>query len=201
MTSKDAVTAALAAAVDRFGGVDIVVSSAGIASGAPIEETSLEEWNRNHAIPGTGYFLVGREAFKVLRPQGPRRLARLRRVRERARGRRERECVLVRHGGRAVPRALPGRGGRQRRHPRQHRQPRRRPVRLAHGGPDSPWRKERADAYGVAPDELEGHYRKRTTLDVNIESEDIARAVLHFAPGAVGKRTPGGQEADASARP
>ena len=35
-----------------------------------IEETTLAEWNRNHAILGTGYFLVAREAFRLLREQG-----------------------------------------------------------------------------------------------------------------------------------
>jgi NAD(P)-dependent dehydrogenase (short-subunit alcohol dehydrogenase family) len=38
-----------------------------------------------------------------------------------------------------------------------------------------------AAAYNIAPDELEEHYRKRTTLGVNILPEDIAEAVLHFA--------------------
>jgi rhamnulose-1-phosphate aldolase/alcohol dehydrogenase len=56
-------------AVD-FGGIDILVSNAGIASSAPVEETSLELWNKNMDILSTGYFLVSREAFKVLRVQG-----------------------------------------------------------------------------------------------------------------------------------
>ena len=46
---------------------------------------------------------------------------------------------------------------------------------------DSSWRDERAAAYGIAPDELEEHYRRRTTLGVNILPDDIAEAVLHFA--------------------
>ena len=45
-----------------FGGLDILVANAGIASAAPIEDTSLELWNRNIAILATGYFLVAREA-------------------------------------------------------------------------------------------------------------------------------------------
>ena len=57
------------ATVDAFGGVDIVVSNAGVASSAAIEETTLAEWQRNHAILGTGYFLVARQAFQVLRRQ------------------------------------------------------------------------------------------------------------------------------------
>ena len=45
----------------------------------------------------------------------------------------------------------------------------------------SSWREERAAAYGIEPDELEEHYRQRTTLGVNVFPEDIAVAVLHFA--------------------
>ena len=48
---------------------------------------------------------------------------------------------------------------------------------------DSSWREERAASYGIAPDELEEHYRRRTTLGVNILPEDIAEAVKHFASG------------------
>ena len=55
---------------------------------------------------------------------------------------------------------------------------------------DSSWREERAAAYGIAPDELEEHYRKRTMLGVNVLAEDIAQAVLHFAsPARSGKST------------
>jgi rhamnulose-1-phosphate aldolase/alcohol dehydrogenase len=70
VTSEEAVAHAFGAAVEAFGGVDIVVSNAGVASSAGIEETTLAEWERNHAILGTGYFLVARAAFGVLRGQG-----------------------------------------------------------------------------------------------------------------------------------
>lgn len=53
----------------EFGGVDIVVSNAGIATSAPIEETSLDLWHHNMDILSTGYFLIAREAFKLLRTQ------------------------------------------------------------------------------------------------------------------------------------
>lgn len=53
----------------EFGGLDIVVSNAGIASAAPLEDTSLELWQRNQSILATGYFLVGREAFRVMKRQ------------------------------------------------------------------------------------------------------------------------------------
>ncbi|MGF0540409.1 bifunctional rhamnulose-1-phosphate aldolase/short-chain dehydrogenase [Agrobacterium sp. ES01] len=70
VTDEGAVAGAYANMAVQFGGVDIVVSNAGIASSAPVEETSLDLWNRNMAILSTGYFLVAREAFKMLRKQG-----------------------------------------------------------------------------------------------------------------------------------
>src|SRR6185312_4513851 len=70
VTDEDSVKEAFEEAVLAFGGVDIVVSNAGIASSAPIEETSLELWERNFDVLARGYFLVAREAASVLRTQG-----------------------------------------------------------------------------------------------------------------------------------
>lgn len=70
VTDENAVAVAFADAAVEFGGIDILVSNAGIASSAPVEETSLALWNKNMDILSTGYFLVSREAFKVLRTQG-----------------------------------------------------------------------------------------------------------------------------------
>ncbi|MCG6904057.1 MAG: bifunctional rhamnulose-1-phosphate aldolase/short-chain dehydrogenase [Rhodobacter sp.] len=69
VTDEAAIVAAYARAAVEFGGVDILVSNAGIASSAPIEETSLDLWNKNMSILSTGYFLVSREAFKVMKVQ------------------------------------------------------------------------------------------------------------------------------------
>ena len=70
VTSEAAVALSFANTVRQFGGLDIVVSNAGIASAAPVEDTSLELWNRNISILATGYFLVAREAFRVMKAQG-----------------------------------------------------------------------------------------------------------------------------------
>ncbi|MEE3359777.1 MAG: bifunctional rhamnulose-1-phosphate aldolase/short-chain dehydrogenase [Pseudomonadota bacterium] len=70
VTDEAAIIAAYAETAVEFGGVDILVSNAGIASSAPVEETSLELWNKNMDILSTGYFLVSREAFKLMRVQG-----------------------------------------------------------------------------------------------------------------------------------
>ena len=53
-----------------IGGLDIVVSNAGIASASPIEDTSLALWEKNVDILSTGYFLVSREAFRLWLRQG-----------------------------------------------------------------------------------------------------------------------------------
>jgi len=70
VTSEQDVIRAYAEAAVEFGGIDILVSNAGIASSAPVEDTSLALWNKNLDILSTGYFLVSREAFRLLRAQG-----------------------------------------------------------------------------------------------------------------------------------
>jgi NAD(P)-dependent dehydrogenase (short-subunit alcohol dehydrogenase family) len=70
VTDEAAVIAAFAETAVAFGGVDILVSNAGIASSAPIEETTLALWNKNMDILSTGYFLVSRESFRMLKQQG-----------------------------------------------------------------------------------------------------------------------------------
>ena len=70
VTEEAQVLAGLDAVSLEFGGLDILVSNAGMASSAPVEETSLAMWNRNMEVLSTGYFLVSREAFKVFRTQG-----------------------------------------------------------------------------------------------------------------------------------
>lgn len=69
VTDEGHVIAAHVTAALEFGGLDILVSNAGIASSAPIEQTSLALWNKNMDILSTGYFLVSRESFKLFRTQ------------------------------------------------------------------------------------------------------------------------------------
>jgi len=69
VTDEEAVTAGFAATAVEFGGIDILVSNAGLASSARIEDTTLALWNRNIDILATGYFLVSREAFRLFRQQ------------------------------------------------------------------------------------------------------------------------------------
>jgi rhamnulose-1-phosphate aldolase/alcohol dehydrogenase len=69
VTKEEQVVQAFAQITAEFGGLDILVSNAGLASSAPIAETTLALWNKNMDILSTGYFLVSREAFKVFQTQ------------------------------------------------------------------------------------------------------------------------------------
>jgi rhamnulose-1-phosphate aldolase/alcohol dehydrogenase len=179
VTSEDAVAAAFAAGVDQFGGVDIVVSNAGIASSASIEETTLSEWNRNHAILGTGYFLVARESFRTLKAQGVGgSIVFIASKNALVAGKNAAAYSSAKAAELHLARCLAEEGGEA-------------GIRVNTVNPDavlqgskiwgSSWREERAAAYNLEPDELDEHYRQRNTLKVSILPDDIAEAVLHFA--------------------
>jgi NAD(P)-dependent dehydrogenase (short-subunit alcohol dehydrogenase family) len=179
VTSEESVGAAYAAAVECFGGVDIVVSSAGVASSASIEATTFDDWNRSQAVLSTGYFLVGREAFKLLRRQGTGgSVVFVASKNALVAGRNAAAYSVAKAAELHLARCLAEEGGAA-------------GIRVNTVNPDavlqgsriwdSRWRDERAASHGVEPDELEQHYRSRTTLGVNVLPEDVAQAVLHFA--------------------
>jgi rhamnulose-1-phosphate aldolase/alcohol dehydrogenase len=182
VTSEAAVAAAFDAAVRAYGGVDIVISNAGIASSAPIAETTLAEWERNQSILGTGYFLIAREAFRILQAQGRGgSIVFVASKNALVAGPNASAYSSAKAAELHLARCLAAEGGAA-------------GIRVNTVNPDavlqgsriwdSSWRTERADAYGIAPDELEEHYRQRSTLGVNVVPSDIAEAVLHFASGA-----------------
>ncbi|HWJ74582.1 MAG TPA: bifunctional rhamnulose-1-phosphate aldolase/short-chain dehydrogenase [Kaistia sp.] len=69
VTSESDVEKAFTETLLAFGGIDILVSNAGISSAAPFEDTTLEVWDRNIAILATGYFLVSRSAYRIMKTQ------------------------------------------------------------------------------------------------------------------------------------
>ena len=70
VTREDAVIAGFRDSAWKFGGVDICISNAGIASASPVEETTLALWQKNMDILSTGYFLIARQAFLLFKSQG-----------------------------------------------------------------------------------------------------------------------------------
>lgn len=193
VTSEAEVQAAFQAAVLEYGGVDIVVNNAGIASSAPIEETSLEMWNKNQSILSTGYFLVAREAFRLLKMQGRiagegGNLVFICSKNSLAAGKNAAAYSAAKAAELHLARCLAEEGGAA-------------GIRVNSVLPDAvlsgsaiwsgTWREERASSYGIRPDELEEFYRKRTTLRVNVFPEDIANAAFYFSSSAAAKTTGG----------
>ena len=69
VTDETSIAALFADASCNYGGLDILVSNAGIASAAAIEDTTLALWQRNMDILSTGYFLVSRACVQLLKVQ------------------------------------------------------------------------------------------------------------------------------------
>jgi len=67
VTSETDWEAAVAQAVEDFGGLDILVNNAGMGDIKPIEETTLDEWDRTIAIDQTGVFLGMKIAAPALK--------------------------------------------------------------------------------------------------------------------------------------
>ncbi len=179
VTNEESVRAAFEQAALAFGGIDIIVNNAGLASSAPITETSLAEWNKNWNVLATGYFLVAREGFRLLQAQSRGgNLVFIASKNALVAGKNAAAYSTAKAAEAHLARCLAEEGGQF-------------GIRVNTVNPDavlagsriwdSAWRQERAATYGVAPDQLEEVYRKRTTLGVNILQEDIAEAVAFFA--------------------
>ena len=68
--NPDAVRAAVAKAVETFGGIDILVNNAGLGLGGPIEEIAFETYERMIAVNVTGVFVATQEAVHRMKPGG-----------------------------------------------------------------------------------------------------------------------------------
>jgi rhamnulose-1-phosphate aldolase/alcohol dehydrogenase len=187
VTSEEAVQDLTRRAVLEYGGIDILVASAGLATSAPITETTLADWELNYAVLARGYFLAAREAFRVLLEQ-----------------RRGGSVVFVASknalvaGGNAaayssakaaslhLARCLAEEGG-----PHGIRVNTVNPDAVIEGSSiwSSDWKAERASNYGVQQDELQTFYRGRTKLGVSVYPEDVAEAIAYFAGPRSAKST------------
>jgi NAD(P)-dependent dehydrogenase (short-subunit alcohol dehydrogenase family) len=70
VADEQSVAAAVGAAHEQLGRIDCVLNSAGFVKFTPLEELSLEEWNRLLAVHLTGTFLVCKAALSALRESG-----------------------------------------------------------------------------------------------------------------------------------
>jgi rhamnulose-1-phosphate aldolase/alcohol dehydrogenase len=187
VTDEASVIASFHDAVLAYGGIDIVVSNAGIASASPVEDTSLALWQKNMDVLATGYFLVAREAFRLMQRQ---------------------QCggaivfVASKNGLAAsagasaycaakaseihLARCLALEGAAH-------------GIRVNTVNPDAvlrgskiwagEWRQQRAASNKVSEDELEEVYRQRSMLKLSVLPEDIAEGVYFFASDLSAKST------------
>jgi rhamnulose-1-phosphate aldolase/alcohol dehydrogenase len=70
VTDENGVAHALEDGILAFGGVDLVVNNAGLSISKPLLETTVEDWELQHAVMARGSFLVSREAVRVMEAQG-----------------------------------------------------------------------------------------------------------------------------------
>ena len=70
VTKAESVHQAFKQIVLKFGGLDFVVSNAGLAHVSSIEKLELKDWEKSFAVNATGHFLVAREAVRIMKRQG-----------------------------------------------------------------------------------------------------------------------------------
>ncbi|NBB90818.1 MAG: glucose 1-dehydrogenase [Spirochaetes bacterium] len=70
VSKEEDVKAMFADVVDAFGTVDILVNNAGLQQDAPLEEMTLEQWNKVIGVNLTGQFLCTREAVAEFKRRG-----------------------------------------------------------------------------------------------------------------------------------
>jgi len=70
VTSEEAWNAAVATTVERFGGLHLLVNNAGIGDALPIEDTTIEVWDKTIAVTQTSVFLGLKAASAALKASG-----------------------------------------------------------------------------------------------------------------------------------
>jgi rhamnulose-1-phosphate aldolase/alcohol dehydrogenase len=187
VTREDAVAEMTRRAVLEYGGIDILVASAGLASSAPITETTVADWDLNYAVLARGYFLAARETFRVLLEQATGgSLVFVTSKNALVAGANAAAYSSAKAASLHLARCLAEEGG-------SHG------IRVNCVNPDaviqgsaiwsSDWKAERASTYGVDEDELQTFYRARTKLGVNVFPEDVAEAIAFFAGPRTAKST------------
>ncbi|MBP7705074.1 MAG: bifunctional rhamnulose-1-phosphate aldolase/short-chain dehydrogenase [Caulobacter sp.] len=187
VTDEAQVAAAFEAAAREYGGLDILVANAGLASSAPIEETTVALWRKNYDVLAEGYFLTSRAAFPLMKRQNGGAIVFIGSKNALAATPNASAYASAKAAALHLARclALEGAGS---------------GIRVNTVNPDAvirgsriwdgDWRKERAGAYGIDPGaELEDFYRNRSMLKQNVLPRDIAEAVYFLVSDASAKST------------
>ncbi|GGY67698.1 bifunctional rhamnulose-1-phosphate aldolase/short-chain dehydrogenase [Pseudoduganella albidiflava] len=187
ITSEEQVEAVFTESALRFGGVDLLISNAGIASSAPLEDTTLEVWDRNQDILVKGYFLASRAAFRMMKTQklGGSMVFVASKNGLVASAGASAYCTAKAaeiHLARCV--ALEGA-------PLGIRVNVVNPDAVIKGSKiwDGKWKQERAQSNKIEADDVEAFYRDRSMLKRSVLPEDIAEAVYFLSSDKAAKST------------
>jgi NAD(P)-dependent dehydrogenase (short-subunit alcohol dehydrogenase family) len=175
LTEPATVDALVHRAVAAYGGVDAVVFNAGVASAGALSELPEEEWRRSIDVNLTAHFLLTRRVWPVLREQGiGASLVYVASKNAFAPGAGFGPYSVAKAGLVQLAKIAALEGGGL-------------GIRANVVSPDAVFgdsrlwseevRRERAAAHGVAPDELEGFYAKRSLLGSPVTADDVAEAV------------------------
>jgi rhamnulose-1-phosphate aldolase/alcohol dehydrogenase len=179
VTDEAAVAAAFEQAALAYGGLDVVVSNAGVAHSCPVDRLDLREWKKSLDVNATGHFLVAREALRLFRTQGLGGSLILNASKNvLAPGRDFAAYSAAKAAAVQLARVAAIEAG-------EHG------VRVNILNPDAVFqdsrlwspevRAERARAHGIKAEELEDFYRRRNLLRVRVTGEDVAEAALWLA--------------------
>jgi rhamnulose-1-phosphate aldolase/alcohol dehydrogenase len=186
VTNEEQVQHVFDETVLRYGGLDVLVSNAGIAKVAAIADLSLKDWNLSLSINTTGHFLVSRAAMRVLLAQnigGSLVFNATKNVT--APGKDFGAYSAAKAAEAQLCRILAIEGGPAR-------------IRANMVNPDAVlssnlWspeiREKRAKAQGIPVEQLEDFYTQRNLLKAKITGEDVAEAVFWLASDRSAKTT------------
>ena len=176
VTSEESIEAAFDAACLEFGGVDIVVHSAGLAISKPLEDHTQKDWDLLQDVLVKGQFLLAQEAVRVMRDQGTGGdFISIASKNGLVSGPNNVGYGTAKAAQQHMSRLLAAELGKDR-------------IKVNTVNPDGviigskiwegKWAEGRAKAYGITVDELPAHYAKRNLLNEIIRPEDIADGVF-----------------------
>ena len=178
VTNPASVEAAFETACLEFGGVDIIVHSAGLAISKPLSETAQEDWDLLQDVLVKGQFNLAKAGTTVLRKQGlGGDIISIASKNGLVAGPNNVGYGTAKAAQQHMTRLLAAELGPEK-------------IRVNTVNPDGviigskiwegAWAEGRAKAYGISVEELPAYYAKRNLMNEIIRPEDIANAVFAF---------------------
>src|SRR3954453_12578765 len=187
VSSEEDVERAYAETIAAYGGVDIIVSSAGISSFGSLDVLPAADWDRAFAVNARGHFLVARAALRIMKQQKTGGSIVFNASKNVTAPGKEFGAYSVSKAAEAqLCRIVALEGGEF-------------GIRANMLNPDAIFggsrfwsdemRSMRATAYGISSENLPDFYRNRTLLKTEVTADDVAEAALFLAGPRSAKTT------------